>query len=136
MRTHKDLKVWKDSILLAKEIYELTSTFPTQERFGIVQQMRRAVVSVACNISEGAARRGEREFLRFLYIASGSASELATQLEISRLVDIGDEQRRAQVQRNLNQVARMLRALIRSIKHRGKKAATRSTSHQSPITNH
>ena len=96
MRTHKDLKVWKDSIVFAKEICELTSTFPIQERFAIVQEMRRAVVSIACNISEGAAPGGERRFLRFLFIASGSASESATQLEISRLVGFGDEQCLAQ----------------------------------------
>lgn len=136
MRTHKDLKVWKDSILLAKNIYELTNTYPVQERFGIVQQMRRAAVSIASNISEGAARKGEREFLRFLYIASGSASELATQLEISKLVGFGDEQRLAETQRNVTRIAMMLRALIRSMKLRGHKASTRSANHESPITNH
>ena len=136
MRTHKDLEVWKSSILLAKEIYELTATYPAQEKFGIVQQMRRAVVSIASNISEGAARSGEKEFIRFLYIASGSASELATQLEISRLVDFGDADHRAEAQTKVNQISRMLRALIRSMKSRGQKQVKKATNHQSPITNH
>ncbi len=129
MRTHKDLKVWKDSILLAKEIYELTSTYPVQEKFGIVQQMRRAAVSIASNISEGAARRGEKEFLRFLYIAAGSVSELSTQLQISELIEFGDAQRRRLAQQRVDNVARMLRALIRTMKVRARNAATRSTNH-------
>ncbi len=131
MRTHKDLKVWKDSILLAKEIYELTSTYPVQEKFGIVQQMRRAAVSIASNISEGAARRGEKEFLRFLYIAAGSVSELSTQLQISELIEFGDAQRRRLAQQRVDNVARMLRALIRTMKVRARNAATRSTNHES-----
>lgn len=68
MKTHKDLDVWKQSIALSKEIYQLTKTFPKEEMFGLVSQMRRAAVSIASNIAEGAARRGNKEFSHFLYI--------------------------------------------------------------------
>jgi len=136
MKTHKDLKVWKDSITLAKDIYELTATYPVHERFGISQQMRRAAVSIASNISEGAARQGEKEYIRFLYIAAGSTSELYTQLEISKLIGFGNEEARLRVTNKTVNVARMLRALIRSMKLRGRKAGIKSTNHESPITNH
>ena len=136
MRTHKDLAVWKDSITLAKDVYWLTSTYPAQERFGISQQMRRAVVSIASNTSEGAARQGKKEFIRFLYIAAGSASELYTQLEISRVIGLGDNDALVRVQRKTEIVAKMLRALIGAMKNRVALSAPGSTNHKSPITNH
>ena len=83
MKNHKDLDVWQQAIDLAQHTYEITKTFPKEELYGIVSQMRRSAVSVASNIAEGAARQGNKEFIEFLYIASGSASELDTQIEIS-----------------------------------------------------
>ncbi len=78
MKTHKDLEVWKQAIELSKQVYELTRTYPKEEMFGLVSQMRRAAVSIASNIAEGAARQCNKEFVQFLYIAVGSASELDT----------------------------------------------------------
>ena len=83
MRTHKDLDVWKKSIDLVKNIYDITGNFPKNEMYGIVNQMRRAAVSISSNIAEGAARRQDKEFIRFLYIAQGSLAELETQIIIS-----------------------------------------------------
>jgi four helix bundle protein len=136
MRTNKDLKVWKDSILLAKDIYEPTDTCPAQQRFGIVQQMRRAAQSTASNISEGTALRGGEEFLRFLYIAAGSASGLSIQLEISKLIGFGDVDRTRLAQQRVDHIGRMLRALVQALKLRSRKSATRFTNHKSLITNH
>lgn len=93
MRTHKDLDVWKSSIYLAGNVYKITEKFPKNESFGITSQMRRAAVSVGANIAEGAARQSKKEFIRFLSISKGSASELDTLLEISkvtRLLKQGD----------------------------------------------
>jgi four helix bundle protein len=84
MKTHKDLDLWKTSIDLVLETYELTTCYPKEEIYGMVSQMRRAVVSVSSNISEGAARKHPKEFIRFLQISSGSLSELETQLIISK----------------------------------------------------
>ena len=81
--THKDLEVWKDGIKLVKEIYSTTQDFPSLEQFGIIAQLRRAAVSVPTNIAEGAARKGDKELIRFLYIALGSLSEIETLLIIS-----------------------------------------------------
>ena len=77
---HKDLDVWKESMLLAKDVYLLTNTFPKEELYGITSQIRRSVVSVPSNIAEGAARSSDKEFIQFLYISLGSLAEMETQL--------------------------------------------------------
>ncbi|HSS64916.1 MAG TPA: four helix bundle protein [Gammaproteobacteria bacterium] len=114
MRIHKDLSVWKKSIELAVQIYSMTATFPKQETYGLGQQMRRASVSIASNISEGAARGSPNEFTRFLHMAAGSVSELDTQLEIADAIDIGNLELRNDVRRRLHEVASLLGGLIRS----------------------
>ena len=80
MKDHKDLDVWKQSIVLVEDIYALTKNFPSDEKYGLSSQIKRAVVSVPSNIAEGAGRKGDKEFIQFLYIAMGSLSELETQL--------------------------------------------------------
>jgi len=82
--SHKDLEVWKKSISLVREIYSVTKIFPSEERFGITQQMRRSAISVQSNIAEGSGRNSKKEFIQFLSIAQGSLAELETQIIISR----------------------------------------------------
>ena len=82
-KPHKKLDVWQTAMKTAQMVYVLTSTFPAEEKFGLVSQMRRAVVSIPSNIAEGAARQGGREFRNFLSMAQGSLSELDTQLELA-----------------------------------------------------
>jgi len=81
---HKELDVWKESMLLSEEIYKLTKQFPDDEKFGLVNQMRRSVISIPINISEGLARKTKKENLHFLNISIGSISELETQLILSQ----------------------------------------------------
>ena len=83
MKTHKDLDVWKESINLVEYIYQITSSYPKSETYGIISQMRRASISIPSNIAEGAGRKSSKEFVRFISIAQGSLSELETQLIIS-----------------------------------------------------
>lgn len=83
MKSHKDLIVWQKSMSLVKRLYEVTRTFPQEELFGITSQMRRAAVSIPSNIAEGFGRIYDKDTLRFLSTALGSASELETQLLIS-----------------------------------------------------
>lgn len=116
MKSHKDLEVWRASIDLARDIYELTRAYPKEEQYGIVTQMRRSAVSVASNIAEGAARQGNKEFLQFLYIALGSASELDTQIEISRKIGFGEGRQLDEVQKHLEMISKMIQGLIRSVK--------------------
>jgi four helix bundle protein len=80
---HKELDVWKVSIEFVSEVYNITTSYPKDELFGITSQIRRAAVSIPSNIAEGAARNHDKEFIQFLYIALGSLAELETQLIIS-----------------------------------------------------
>ena len=82
-RKHYELRAWQLSMQLVKDIYQHTSLFPNDEKFGLTNQMRRAAVSVASNIAEGAARGSNADFLRFLFMARGSLSEVETQLLIA-----------------------------------------------------
>jgi four helix bundle protein len=114
MKIHKDLIVWKNSIELAVLIYRMTATFPKQETYGLSQQMRRASVSIASNISEGAARGSSKDFTRFLHMAAGSVSELDTQLEIADAIEIGRAELINDARKRLHEVASLLGGLIRS----------------------
>ena len=99
-----------------EKIYSLTKDFPVEERFGLIAQLRRASVSVASNIAEGAARQTTKEKIQSYYIARGSLSEVDTQLEIShRLGLIDTEQRHAAIE-DLDEVGRLLNGLIESKK--------------------
>jgi len=84
--------------------HAITKTYPKEELYGIVSQMRRCSVSVASNIAEGAARQGNKEFIQFLYIASGSASELDTQIEISKRVELGNITTLENIQTNTTKI--------------------------------
>lgn len=81
---YKNLEVWKKSIELVKEVYVITKSYPNDEKFGIVSQMRRAAVSIPSNIAEGATRYSDKDSSRFIDIAIGSIAELETQLIISK----------------------------------------------------
>lgn len=80
--THKDLDVWKQSIDLVLKIYKICNEIPNDEKFGLIAQIKRSVISIPSNIAEGAGRSSTKEFVRFLDIANGSLSELETQLII------------------------------------------------------
>jgi carbamoyl-phosphate synthase large subunit len=82
-RDYKDLIVWQKAMRLAKEVYRATSTYPKEERFGLVAQMRRAAVSIPSNIAEGQARHTSGEFVQFISYAEGSLAELDTQALLS-----------------------------------------------------
>lgn len=84
MHNFKELNIWKRSIKMAVVIYEIASAFPKEERYGLTSQIKRAVVSIGSNISEGAGRNGDNEFNHFLGVALGSAFELYTQLVIAK----------------------------------------------------
>jgi four helix bundle protein len=86
-RSFKDLLVWQKGMALVREIYGITGSFPNEEKFGLVSQMRRAAVSIPSNIAEGQARHTTNEFILFISHAEGSVAELETQLILA--IDLG-----------------------------------------------
>ena len=83
-RPHKNLDAWKNSIELTVQTYRVTKELPEAEKFGLISQMRRAAVSIASNIAEGAGRNSKKEFIRFLNTSQASLSELDTQVIICK----------------------------------------------------
>ena len=99
---------------LVESVYKITLVFPKEELFGLTSQMRRAAISIPSNIAEGASRAGTKEFLQFLHIARGSASELETQLLLAR--KLGYLSAAADLMANLASVKRLINGLIRALK--------------------
>ncbi len=116
MNNHKDLDVWKRSVEFVINIYEATEIFPQKEIYGITNQIRRASVSIPSNIAEGAGRKGNVEFSRFLYFSLGSLSEVETQLIISQKLKYLKEDDFKRLSTELIEIRRMLLGLIKSLK--------------------
>lgn len=112
-KRHKDLEVWRRSIDFVTFIYKITGTFPEREKFGLVDQMRRAAVSVPSNIAEGASRQSSREFIQFLYIANGSLAELETQLIISNKLDYLNDEKFIELEQECDEIGKMISGLIK-----------------------
>lgn len=116
INSHKDLKLWQESMELVEDIYKVSAFFPKEEIYGLTSQLRRSAVSIPSNIAEGAGRKGKVEFSRFLYIALGSLSELETQLEIA--IRLNYVQKEAEVDAILDRIIyirRMTSKLIKSL---------------------
>lgn len=118
IKSYRDLEVWKQAMLLAKDIYEATGNFPSEERFSLVSQMRRAVVSIPSNIAEGHARGSTAEFKRFVSIAMGSVAELETQLVLSKAMSYLSAESEAKLMGQCDPVGKMLRGLYRSLSNK------------------
>ena len=118
METHKDLRVWQQSIEMVTSIYRLTQSFPKEELFGLVSQLRRASVSVPSNIAEGYARGSDKEKLHFLRISSGSMSEVETQLMLGLNLGYIDQEKYNELSETVTSVWKQLNSLISSIKKR------------------
>lgn len=118
IRSYRDLLVWQKGLELAEQIYRLTKAFPDEERFGLVAQMRRAVVSVPSNIAEGQARHGRKEFIHALSLAQGSLAELDTQLELSGKLGYCSDPSRAEAFKVIAELQKMLSALRQRLSER------------------
>ncbi len=115
IKTHKDLLVWKKSIDLVEQIYKITKQFPKEELYGITNQMRRCAVSIPANIAEGSGRKNKAEFIQFLHIALGSASELETHLIISQRLGFLSINSYDEIMNALNEIIKMTCGLINSL---------------------
>ncbi len=112
---HKDLDAWKEAMELAESVYQLTRHFPKEEIYGLTSQVRRAVVSVPSNLSEGAARPSRKEFVMFLGYSLGSLAEMETQLLLAqRLSYFNDDV----IFTRINRVRALIIGLRRSLQNR------------------
>ena len=112
-RAHEELDLYKLAKKVSVELYAETRSFPAEERFGLVSQIRRAAISIPVNIAEGAARRSSREFSRFLLISRGSVNELGVLLEIAHETGILPRERLLHFQESLERLFSMTSGLIR-----------------------
>ena len=112
-KIYRDLEVWLKSKALTKEIYLLTKTFPKDELYGLVSQMRRCAISVPSNIAEGYGRQHKKETIHFLFVARGSLYELETQLYISNDLDYIDEAKINTLIPTIEECRKLLSGLIK-----------------------
>ena len=118
MRPHQKLELWRKAIDFVLAIYRITERFPKEEKFGLTSQMRRAAVSVAANIAEGAARTSAKEFMQFLSHSQGSASEVDTEQLIASRLGYLCEKDYLDLSRDMDDIGRMLTGLSQSLKRR------------------
>ena len=114
----RSLKAWQYADALVRVVDEATNAFPTDERFGLALQMRRAGVSVAANIAEGATRTSQREYAPFLSVARGSLAELEYDVTISRRLGDLPEAMFQQLSDSYRQTGRTLHGLLQAVKRR------------------
>ena len=112
MRDFRDLDVWKKSIDLVEKIYSITGNFPKSEIYGLGQQLKRAVVSISSNISEGCGRRTSKDFAQFLYNAFGSIKEVECQLIIANRLGYLRGDAFEEIMNEVNDVGKILRGFI------------------------
>lgn len=111
IKSYRDLIIWQKGIEFVKQIYLETARFPDSERYGLINQLRRAAVSVPSNIAEGQARQHTGEFRQFLFIALGSIAELETQIIISQRLGFLSETIAENLLANLLELQKMTRTL-------------------------
>ena len=113
LKSYKELIVWQKSMILVKEIYQITSNFPNEEKFGLTSQMRRSSISIPSNIAEGWGRLSRKNYIQFLRIARGSLFELETQVLITKELNYIKETKK---QENLIvEISKMLNSLIKKL---------------------
>ena len=116
IRSYRDLEVWQRGVDLVERIYKLTPSFPSEEKFGLTAQIRRAAVSIPSNIAEGWGRDSTKEYVHFVRIARSSLFEVETQLIIAhRLGYLNEDALKTSLQETEVE-SRMLLSLIRSLK--------------------
>src|SRR5688572_28872140 len=120
MHNYKELKVWQESIALAKMVYKLIAGFPSDEKYGLTSQIKRSAVSIPSNIAEGAGRNSDKELMQFLSIALGSAFELETQLILANSFGFIKNDQFSEVEDQLIKVQKMVNGFRITISERTK----------------
>ena len=110
------LEVWQEARILVKKVYLLTKKFPSEERFGLIDQIRRAIVSVCLNITEGSDRKSDVEFKRYLRMAITSAEEVVTGLYLALDLDYIIQSEFDSMYKDINNLVARINSLIKSLK--------------------
>ena len=112
-----DLNIWKEGNRLAISIYKTTKTFPKSEIFGITSQLQRASTSIPANIAEGFGRKGNKEFIQFLYQAKGSLYETQSFILFSKDIGYIEKQQTEDLLNQYESLAKMLNSFITKVKY-------------------
>ncbi|MDD4351849.1 MAG: four helix bundle protein [Candidatus Gracilibacteria bacterium] len=115
IHSYKDLEVWKRAMTLTEEVYEITASFPTEEKYGLTSQIRRSALSIPSNIAEGRYRFGKKDFVRFLRYSYSSGAELGTQIELSKRLAATRKLDYSKVDELLEEVMKMLNVMINKL---------------------
>jgi four helix bundle protein len=116
LKSYRDLEVWKKSLVLVSDVYRITRKLPPDERFGLTSQMRRAAVSVTCNIAEGYGRATRGEYLNHLSIARGSLYEVEALSEVCQELSFLRSEDLTTIEEHLKQMRSMLRRLVDALR--------------------
>jgi len=108
MHNYKELKIWKKSMDLVQNVFQLTASFPNSEKYGLIDQIKRSSISVPSNIAEGAGRTTNKDFSRFLSISRGSLNELNTQLIISCRLNFIENDQLNELEIKINEIQKMI----------------------------
>jgi four helix bundle protein len=120
-KSYKDLEVWQKAMDLVVECYQVTRNFPKSEVYGLTNQLQRAAVSIPANIAEGQGRQYDTEFIHFLFVASGSLTELETHIQIAlRLGFVSADEANSLLNR-AGEVGRLLNGLLRFLRSKTQK---------------
>ncbi len=117
MRNFRNYGMWKESIKISTEVHKLVQKFPIYETYGLGGQLRRAVVSIASNIAEGAGRTSEKDFAHFLQISLGSAHEVETQLHIAHQLGYITQEKLNQLLADITSIEKQLYEMIQLMTH-------------------
>ena len=113
IKSYKDLIVWKKAKDLAIEIYKITGNFPKEEMFGITNQLRRPVVSISNNISEGTGRQYKKDTIQFLFVSNGSLNEVESMLQIANELGFINEKKTDELVQRTEEVRKLLKEFIK-----------------------
>ncbi|MGB5981566.1 MAG: four helix bundle protein [Nonlabens sp.] len=116
MHQFEKLKIWQKAMDLVVDVYQETKTFPNEEKFGLISQMRRCAVSIPSNIAEGSGRNSNQQFNYFLGVASGSTSELITQTFLSERLELMSTSAMRRVVDQCVEISKMNNSLQKSLK--------------------
>ena len=121
IQSFRELEIWRLGLDVVTDVYQLTATFPNEERYGLVSQMQRAAVSIPSNIAEGSRQSATISLIRYLRHSLASGAEVETQLEITRRLRYAKEEDIRAIETQVVSIAKMTHALIRSLKEHRRK---------------